>query len=286
MAQVYYPKNSFVYRRDTSTASYEQIAVTVNPNVILYFTEDGTLTGITASHFPGTASWAETASYSAAGGSGTTFSDWYQLNDHLTNVAFDIGSNTYYGFNYRLFNVTPYSTVTIGGFGGLNIGATDINNSEGNIKTIPVNLSSVTKFEFNDVAFGYNSETYVAVPTYELGAFSDNLNTGLFLKRSGSLNYEAVMMINGTGSIVDTGINVRSSSFGTLLIDRPLDSQTASFYRNGVLIATTSCSVYPTGSDSTTTNNIMHLTNKGGGTTAGVVVQCTDYRMMNYLPYM
>lgn len=63
MAVIYYPKDQIMYRRDTNSASYESVVLTINPNTILYFDSGSGLNAISASEVPVTSSWAISASY-------------------------------------------------------------------------------------------------------------------------------------------------------------------------------------------------------------------------------
>jgi hypothetical protein len=63
MAIIYYPKSSFVFKRDTLSASYEQVSINVAPNTILYFDTSSNLNALSASTFYLTASNATSASY-------------------------------------------------------------------------------------------------------------------------------------------------------------------------------------------------------------------------------
>jgi hypothetical protein len=81
MAIVYYPKNSVMYKRDTTTAGYEQVVLNLNPGEILYFDTASNVTALqngitdsisssysfTSSYInPGaSASFATTSSYSS-----------------------------------------------------------------------------------------------------------------------------------------------------------------------------------------------------------------------------
>ena len=60
---VYYPKSSFMFLRDTTTASYEQLAVAAGPNTVLYLDTGSVMNAISASLIYITASNAVTASY-------------------------------------------------------------------------------------------------------------------------------------------------------------------------------------------------------------------------------
>jgi hypothetical protein len=64
MAIIYYPKNSLIYRKDTVSASYEQIVLSTYPNSIIYFGNYSELEQITASNWAITSSWSDTSSYS------------------------------------------------------------------------------------------------------------------------------------------------------------------------------------------------------------------------------
>lgn len=60
-----------MFRKDAISASYESLVLAVNPNTVLYFDSGSGLNAISASEIPITASYAETASYIAGGGSQT-----------------------------------------------------------------------------------------------------------------------------------------------------------------------------------------------------------------------
>jgi hypothetical protein len=57
MALVYYPKQTLILKRDTVSASFEQIVLSTSPNTILYFGSNS-LSEISASSFEITTSWA------------------------------------------------------------------------------------------------------------------------------------------------------------------------------------------------------------------------------------
>lgn len=63
MSVVYYPKSSIILKRDTISASYEQIVLSTQPNTILYFGTGSDMSYISASTIYITASNALTASY-------------------------------------------------------------------------------------------------------------------------------------------------------------------------------------------------------------------------------
>lgn len=98
---VYYPRNQLMFVRDTISASYEQVALSVNPNTVLYMDSGSGLNAIsnsylfltasrsdtaswaenainggtnltTGSTYPITASWSVSASYAPVAASGTT----------------------------------------------------------------------------------------------------------------------------------------------------------------------------------------------------------------------
>lgn len=73
MAIVYYPKADVILKRDTISASYEQVVLSNNPNTILFFDSASNLSVLSSSIFYLTSSWAVTASYALnGGGTGTS----------------------------------------------------------------------------------------------------------------------------------------------------------------------------------------------------------------------
>jgi hypothetical protein len=77
MSVIYYPISSKMYQRNTVSASYEQIALSMNPNTILYFSQDGTLNALSASTIEITASQALTASSVSGGAGGLNGMDYF-----------------------------------------------------------------------------------------------------------------------------------------------------------------------------------------------------------------
>ena len=63
MAIIYYPKSSYMYQKDTVSASYENLVLSVNPNTILYFDTASGINAISASTIMITSSWAVSASW-------------------------------------------------------------------------------------------------------------------------------------------------------------------------------------------------------------------------------
>jgi hypothetical protein len=68
MAIIYYPKNQFLYRKDTVSGSYETLAIATNPNTIIYFDTASSINAISASTLDINVTHALTASYSPPSG--------------------------------------------------------------------------------------------------------------------------------------------------------------------------------------------------------------------------
>jgi len=64
MAIIYYPIGSQIYSRNSVSSSYQQLALSVSPNTILYFDTSSTLNSLSASQFYITASNSISSSYS------------------------------------------------------------------------------------------------------------------------------------------------------------------------------------------------------------------------------
>lgn len=117
MAIVYYPKDSIILRRDTISASYEQLELDLIPNAIFYFGPN--LTALTNSLLQVTSSWSNsssyaiTASYSLNGGSGGTSlitgstypitSSWAELS---TTSSFASSAHESFSSSYSITSLT------------------------------------------------------------------------------------------------------------------------------------------------------------------------------------
>jgi hypothetical protein len=77
MAVIYYPKNSLLYIRDTvtSASNYESVVLSIQPNTVLYF-DTSSVSALTPTQVPWTASWALTASIALNAGGTSASSSW------------------------------------------------------------------------------------------------------------------------------------------------------------------------------------------------------------------
>jgi hypothetical protein len=128
MSLVYYPKSSLIMRRDTISASYEQIILSTSPNTILYFASNSIneissslfyitcSSALSASYAPGnpsiSSSYSLTASYALNGGSGgggttLTTGSFYPITSSWSYNALTASSSDVFTLrNYLIFNAT------------------------------------------------------------------------------------------------------------------------------------------------------------------------------------
>ncbi len=111
MAVVYYPKQSILLKRDTVSASYEQVVLTTQPNTILYFGSNS-LEGFSASVMYITASNALTASLVVGTSS-------YALNSNTSSWANDSVSSSY-------SNIVGFPVITLSGSSHYSMSSSDV----------------------------------------------------------------------------------------------------------------------------------------------------------------